>query len=217
MQEWSQNTKINSSVLTSGFVGAVAAPGAVFCAECTLPHQMGWLKRLVADTVVMPHLEAFEKASSRLVHAREQRREKEGITHPPDPALQGEDPASARGRALAIADGMVTSMLAWSVDLAVTLGTQHTINKRLGINTSPLKTTMIDATVALGAMGVMPTLAAKPSEHLNHALSSILQKTTGMPKHKAEDFSVPTVYAGVPNLLGAMAALGSAHHYSRQR
>ncbi len=217
MKNWNHKNKVNSSVLASGMVGAIAAPGVVFCAERALPKQMDWVKRVVADHVVMPHLERFELASAKLMRANEKRCENTAEGCPPDPALQGEDPNSPHGRALAIADGLVTALLAWKVDFVATLAAQHAINKKLGINTSPLKTTFIDSAVSLGAMAVMPTLLAKPSEGINHTLSSIIQKVTGMPKDHAEDLSVPIVYAGIPNLLGTFAALKSAQGFSKGR
>lgn len=214
MKSWSQNTKINTSVVASGIAGAIATPGVVFCAERALPNQMNWLRNLVADHVVSPHREFFESASARLIRANEERCQKDPANCKPDPALQGESPSSQRGKALAIADGLVTSILAWNVDFLATLASQHAINKKLGVNTSPLKTTFIDSTVSLAAMAVMPTLAAKPSAALNHTLSGIIQKATGMPKDHAEDITVPVVYTVLPNVLGAAAALKSAHHFS---
>lgn len=215
IQNWDKRTKVSSSVWASGFIATIAAPGAVFTAERLLPRQMDWLKAVVADHIVLPHLEAFESLSAKLRRANDKRCAKTADECPPNPALQGEAPDSPRGRALSIADGIVTAMTAWSVDFVATLGSQHAINKKLGIDTSPLKTTFIDSAVSLGAMAIMPTLAAKPSEALNHTVASIIHKSTGMPWDHAQDLSVPLIYTGIPNLIGTYAALKGAHHFSR--
>ncbi len=218
MVEWNDKNKITSSVIGSSIIGAVAAPGAVFVCERVLPRQMGFLKRVVADHVVMPHLQAYEKIFAKFLSASEKRKAQslDGKAEA-DPALQGEAPGSPRGRALAIADGMVAAMMSWGIDFGATLASQHVINRKLGINTSPLRTTFADSAAALGVMAVMPTLLAKPSAALNQKLSSIIQKVTGMPKHHAEDFTVPVVYAGIPDLLGTAAALYSAHRFNKGR
>lgn len=218
MVEWSDKSKITSSVIGSSIIGAVAAPGAVFAAERVLPRQMSFLKRIVADNIILPHLDTYEKVFSRFLSASEKNKNKTGDnTMEADPALLGEAPGSPRGRALIIADGMVASMMSWGIDFGATLSTQHAINKKLGINTSPLRTTFADSAAALGVMAVMPTLLAKQSEALNQKLSSIIQKVTGMPKHHAEDFTVPVVYAGIPDLLGTAAALYTAHRFNKGR
>lgn len=218
MVEWSDRNKITSSVIGSSIIGAIAAPGAVFAAERTLPRQMGFLKRIVADNIVMPHLETYEKMFSKFLSASEKNKANStGEKVDADPALQGEAPDSPRGRALAIADGMVAAMMSWGIDFGATLGSMTLLNKKMGINTAPLRTTFADSTAALGVMAVMPTLLAKPSEALNQKLSSIVQKVTGMPKHHAEDFTVPVVYAGIPDLLGTAAALYSAHRFNKGR
>lgn len=215
--EWETKHKITSSVIGSSIIGAVAAPGAVFVAERTLPRQMGWLKRVVADNIVMPHLPQFEKVFSRFLRANDSRRDAQSQDTPADPALLGESPDSPRGRSLAIADGMVATLLSWGIDFGATVAVQTHLNKKLGINTSPVRTAFADSAAALGVMAVMPTLLAKPSEALNHKLSGIVQKVTGMSKHHAEDFTVPVVYAGIPDLLGTAAALYSAHSFNRGR
>lgn len=209
--------KINTSVATSGIIGAVASPVAVFCTKRVMPRQMDWLRNVVADHVVAPHLEWFERAAERLHRAQKKRCETDPEYCQPHPALAGIDPESPRGRALTIADGLVTTLLAWNVDFFATLGSQHFINKRLKIDTSPVKTTFVDFAVSLGAVAAMPTLVAKPSEYMNHKISTIIQKMTGMPKDHAEDFSVPIVYAGIPNLIGAAAAMQAAHMFSKGR
>lgn len=218
MVEWSNRNKITSSVIGSSIIGAIAAPGAVFAAERVLPRQMNFLKRIVADNIIMPHLDVYEKVFSRFLSATEKSKAQAADNNvEADPALQGEAPNSPRGRALAIADGMVAALMSWGMDFGATLGTMHMLNKKLGINTAPLRTTFADSAAALGVMAVMPTLLAKPSEALNQKLSSIIQKVTGMPKHHAEDFTVPVVYAGIPDLLGTAAALYSAHSFNKGR
>jgi hypothetical protein len=217
MPEWDSNYKIATSVIGSSIIGAVASPGAVFMAERVTPRQMNWLKRVVAEHVITPHQELFEKMFARHLRASDLRRETTGEIAPPDPALLGESPDSAKGRALTIADGMVSTMMAFAVDFGVTLAAQKHINKKLGVNTAPLRTTFVDSAASLGVMAIMPTLLAKPSEALNHTLSEILQKVTGMPKHNAEDFTLPAVYSGLPNLIGTAAALYSAHAFNKGR
>lgn len=204
--------------------GAIAFLGAAHFLGETLPKPVEKFKNFIAARVVEPHLETFfEKYFHRMLHAEDVALEKRG-------ALSNEKPYASLTRAERadrIAGVITRESFAFLADTGVTLGLQalskDLINKRINprlercgkktigqTNIEPGKIVFTGATVQLGALAVMGTLLAKPSEWIYHKLTDILPKITSMDPVKAKEFARHTTYVGLPGMLGALAELSVA-------
>ena len=209
---WSNKAKINTSVIASGIVGSLVAPGAILCAEKFAPEQMSWLKKKFAHYFVEPHFGFYEKASSGIEKARQSydarmREELTRLGKPEEAKKYAEKVKTREERVTEISDRCVTVLAATGADFLGTFAGQRLLNRCMGVAVKPYRTATFDAVMTLGAIAAMPTLLPKLSENISHAMSRLIRKITGISKERAEDISVPSTYVALPSFMGMLATV----------
>jgi len=178
------------------------------------------LRNLVATRIVQPHLGWFESLEGSLRHAhekhdRERRKESQGRG---EPAHEGvPQTPSPEERAAVIADTLLKSALALSSDLVGTYALQHLFNHQLRAGIAVGRTAIIESSVHLGGIMMMPTLFAIPAENLHHGISKLMRKVLGMRKERADDISVAFSYVVLPGQIASLVSLAAAHEHANGR
>jgi hypothetical protein len=209
MSGW--NGKNTASVIGSGIIASVTAPGVVYAVERLAPHQMTWVKQQIADHIIYPQLGLFEALSSNLNKAHENYdKRKRAELEKRGEKLPQRVHYSPRQRAFNIADTLVQTGLALGGDFAATYGLMKLMNKAEGVKVHAGSTTFIDAYVTLGCLAVMPTLLAGFSENIHHGMRHMIQKITGMKPDSADKLALSGTYVGIPSIAGMLAGVIAA-------
>lgn len=199
----SQNAK---SYWSLGLVNAAAIPltmGAVYCTDQLLPSQTTWLKNLVARYIIKPNLPIFEKLGKGIATAHQEYDERKRL----QAQARGEEvpdnkPGTPEEKAYHMADGIVRTLVGLSVDLAVTWGGMHLMEKLwIGKKVGSGFISNLGLAAQMGSILAMPTLVPRMSENIHYGTSHLIQKITGMSREKADDLAQPFTYVNLPGLM----------------
>lgn len=201
---------VASTEIASAF--AVSIGAAHFLGE-TLPHPIEKIKNLIARHIVEPHLEVFERHFGRLLHA-EDISLRRGLPHDEKPYKE----LSRAERVEKIAGVLTRESGVFLTENALMLSLLLPLKKAVHSKIEPTKVVFTGAAVQLGAMTILGTLLAAPTEWMYNKLADILPKVTHMDQRKAKDTARHLTYVGLPGLLGLAAELVVAEreHISRR-
>ena len=193
--------------------------GAVYCAARFAPHRMEALRNLIATNIVLPHLGWCESLGGSLRHAHERydRERREENLKRGEPVHEVQQQSSPQERATVIADTLLKTALALTSDLVGTYALQHLFNHQLHAGIPVGRTAIIESSVHLGGIMMMPTLFAIPAEDLHHGISKIMCKVFGMRKERADDIGVAFSYVVLPGQVAALVSLAAAQGHVNGR
>lgn len=169
--------------------------------------------KVVAKTVIEPHLDTIERTMKKVCHIEE---------------CRVSDNQSREERAESLARAIVLFTPAWFLSMGAKVYTREKMNKHYDIKDgyiNPQKTFMektfykvispyawkifvADEGMHYGSLIYLNTRGAEYTSDMIKATSNMLQKQVGMSKRKADDLASMAMIWELPNVLGWGAAMG---------
>lgn len=191
----------------------VTSLGVVAVADTLAPKMVDRATKLVAKTLILPHLDFIERNMKKICHIKD---------------CQTDEKSSRQQRAEGFARAVVLFTPAWLISLGVKAvvrekmkgvwdlkepkppKTHNWFKDNIVNYMSPYawKIFAVDEGIHYGSLIYFNTAGAEYTGELIQANTKMLQKSTGMSERKAHDIASMTIVWEMPNLLGLGAALG---------
>ncbi len=209
-----------------GFIAAegvsmVTSLGVVAVADVIAPNVVKKTSHMLSKSLIEPHLDGIEWLMTKICKLDECK---------VDPSKTREE------RSERIARYVVLFTPAWMLSMLAKIKTRQFINEHSGIQTIPDEIKQMspwsrkrmfyashadkcilaaDEVVHIGSFVVMNSVGHKANDAMIKASSSMLQKTLGWSKQKADDVAVMGVVWELPNVAGTIAGLAAitGKHY----
>lgn len=199
-----------SEVIIAPFV----ALGAVTLASKSLPYEEKGFRRFVAEHIIEPHLQLFEKVGGHVFKAYDihethdfSQFQKNDPNLPQKPYKE----LSKRERSYKIADIITKTSIGFVAESGTALASQMVLNKVLGTRVNPYTNVVIDVGTHVATIGAFMTLLSPIAENVKDGMTSVLEKC-GMKRDHAKDLARTATYVTVPSWLAYLTTLAFVNH-----
>ncbi|HEU5047649.1 MAG TPA: hypothetical protein VFT64_07390 [Rickettsiales bacterium] len=189
--------------------GPLVSLGAVTLADKLLPSEEKGFRKFVAECIIEPHLQLFEKIGGHVFKAYDVHQQHD-FSH-----LQKNDPdlpqkpykeLSKRERSYKIADILTKTSIGFAAEGSTALGSQMVLNKVLGTKVNPYANVAIDVGAHALTIGAFMTLLSPIAENVKDGVANILEKC-GMKRDHAKDVSRTATYVTTPSFVAYLATM----------